>query len=400
MAAGRRITTTSGLSSSPSSPTLAALSDAALAAGSLAPPLADGDGVDAGALVSRSARMQFPFYGLSGEAVRLEVRKVRTMGAKVVTAGLAAPDTVIGYVDLSSIDLQMTATHRLPLLAVVDRRGVGGIGEANVEAVTALLSRDGDRPFVHVRTEYRRFRRTEIASSGAGGGGGGSSSIAASAAFGCGNGAAPLISSARRRQQQQQQQGLAASATSAFFGMTGSASSSFAGTSSDAVAASAAAAAAALTPSQLFYSNSLSSPSFGLSSRGGGAGSLLGGLLMVHVVRGDGLLAADLDGLSDPFVTLRIGRSVAATQIIFGSLSPKWDRTVYLNVESAARDVLEVSVFDYDRFSTNDFLGRLRIGVVDVVTEGGECAPRPYPLEGQGTVTLGLKLLQFEATNE
>ncbi|CAG5117897.1 unnamed protein product, partial [Candidula unifasciata] len=91
--------------------------------------------------------------------------------------------------------------------------------------------------------------------------------------------------------------------------------------------------------------------------------------LNVHVIQARNLRPRDLNGLSDPFVKLYLlpGRgqeNKRRTKHIPRTLNPEWHQTVMF--QDVARlelqnKVLEVTVWDYDRFKTNDFLGELII---------------------------------------
>ena len=48
------------------------------------------------------------------------------------------------------------------------------------------------------------------------------------------------------------------------------------------------------------------------------------GTLVVHIVRAEGLLSADSNGKSDPFVKLRIGGHKEQTKVIKKTLAPNW----------------------------------------------------------------------------
>lgn len=78
--------------------------------------------------------------------------------------------------------------------------------------------------------------------------------------------------------------------------------------------------------------------------------------LMVRVARAAGLRPADTNGLSDPYVTLRVRELVARTQVCQETLSPVWDRTFILPVDDVSA-VLELDVIDKDVITADDVLG-------------------------------------------
>uniref|UniRef100_A0A8K9WRX0 Protein piccolo n=1 Tax=Oncorhynchus mykiss TaxID=8022 RepID=A0A8K9WRX0_ONCMY len=91
------------------------------------------------------------------------------------------------------------------------------------------------------------------------------------------------------------------------------------------------------------------------------------GNLIVHVLQARNLAPRDNNGYSDPFVKVYLlpgrgaenkRRSKQAGQ----SLNPEWNQTViYKNIhlEQLRKKLLEVSVWDYDKCSSNDFLGEV-----------------------------------------
>ena len=85
----------------------------------------------------------------------------------------------------------------------------------------------------------------------------------------------------------------------------------------------------------------------------------------VRVVRATGLMAADKDGASDPYVTVeslfggdgsRHRWKQAKTSVKNGTLEPEWDETLELSVFDAEVP-LSLAVWDHDRIGKNDFLG-------------------------------------------
>ncbi|XP_020840123.2 protein piccolo-like [Phascolarctos cinereus] len=102
------------------------------------------------------------------------------------------------------------------------------------------------------------------------------------------------------------------------------------------------------------------------------------GNLIVHVLQARNLVPRDNNGYSDPFVKVYLlpGRGQVMvvqnasaeykrrTKYVQKSLNPEWNQTViYKNIsmEQLKKKTLEVTVWDYDRFSSNDFLGEVLI---------------------------------------
>ena len=101
------------------------------------------------------------------------------------------------------------------------------------------------------------------------------------------------------------------------------------------------------------------------------------GQLLVHVIEARNLRAADASGFSDPYVSLKVKapkgrgnrslRTTKYTYYISQNLNPKWDNQRFLFTLPATASKhptaysLHLQVFDYDMFSTPDFLGHVEV---------------------------------------
>ncbi|KAJ8374009.1 hypothetical protein SKAU_G00045890 [Synaphobranchus kaupii] len=117
------------------------------------------------------------------------------------------------------------------------------------------------------------------------------------------------------------------------------------------------------------------------------------GNLIVHVLQARNLAPRDNNGYSDPFVKVYLlpGRGAEnkrRTKHMQKSLNPEWNQTViYKNIhlEQLKKKTLEVTVWDYDRFSSNDFLGEVLIDLSN--TTQLDNTPRWFPLKEQNEGT-------------
>ncbi|KPP72928.1 protein piccolo-like [Scleropages formosus] len=113
------------------------------------------------------------------------------------------------------------------------------------------------------------------------------------------------------------------------------------------------------------------------------------GNLIVHVLQARNLAPRDNNGYSDPFVKVYLlpGRGAEnkrRTKHAQKSLNPEWNQTViYKNIhlEQLKKKTLEVTVWDYDRSSSNDFLGEVLIDLSN--TAQLDNTPRWFPLKEQ-----------------
>ncbi|KAG0640302.1 hypothetical protein HOY80DRAFT_959482 [Tuber brumale] len=112
------------------------------------------------------------------------------------------------------------------------------------------------------------------------------------------------------------------------------------------------------------------------------------GVLVVHIHSAEAVKAADLNGKSDCYVTLsylKFAKPLWSTRIIFGDLSPVWDETAVLLVnadEVKASEMLSVELWDSDRFTVDDMVGKTDVDVTDLVRNRGKVYKRRDSLRG------------------
>eukprot|EP00118_Oscarella_pearsei_P008329 m.42288 g.42288 ORF g.42288 m.42288 type:complete len:1180 (+) comp33347_c0_seq6:187-3726(+) len=95
------------------------------------------------------------------------------------------------------------------------------------------------------------------------------------------------------------------------------------------------------------------------------------GQLQILVKRARSLAPMDANGLSDPFVKCYLlpdksKSTKQKTKTVFKNVNPVWEEVLTVKnvtLESLRYRVLEVSVWDYDRGSSNDFIGGARLGL-------------------------------------
>jgi hypothetical protein len=77
------------------------------------------------------------------------------------------------------------------------------------------------------------------------------------------------------------------------------------------------------------------------------------------VVAAKGLPAADRGGTSDPYVQIHLNGVTLKTKVIKKTLDPQWDETLEFAAGSFnTTDMMQVEVYDWDRFSKNHLLAR------------------------------------------
>jgi len=88
--------------------------------------------------------------------------------------------------------------------------------------------------------------------------------------------------------------------------------------------------------------------------------------LLVRVVEARGLPGVHLNGSSDPFVKLKLGKRRAKTAVVKRSLAPAWDEE-FSFLGGDVTEELVVSVLNEDKYFSNDLLGLVRLPLSKVM---------------------------------
>ncbi|KAF9937275.1 hypothetical protein BGZ65_001612, partial [Modicella reniformis] len=81
----------------------------------------------------------------------------------------------------------------------------------------------------------------------------------------------------------------------------------------------------------------------------------------IHVLQARGLAVKDSNGMSDPYVKIRIGGHSFTTQYIPKTLNPVWDASFEFDIETqSVPDQVNLMFWDKDRFTKDDFMGVAR----------------------------------------
>uniref|UniRef100_A0A672HNS7 Multiple C2 domains, transmembrane 2b n=1 Tax=Salarias fasciatus TaxID=181472 RepID=A0A672HNS7_SALFA len=117
------------------------------------------------------------------------------------------------------------------------------------------------------------------------------------------------------------------------------------------------------------------------------------GFLQIKVIRAADLLAADLNGKSDPFCVLELANNRLQTHTVYKSLNPEWNQVFTLPVRDV-HDALLVTLFDEDGDKAPDFLGKVAIPLLSI--RRGQQITFPLRKEDLGRLTKGSITLELE----
>ncbi|TKA51956.1 hypothetical protein B0A53_05040 [Rhodotorula sp. CCFEE 5036] len=124
------------------------------------------------------------------------------------------------------------------------------------------------------------------------------------------------------------------------------------------------------------------------------------GVFMITIHHAQGLSAQDDNGKSDPYVVIaysKFGKPLYSTRIVPEDLNPVWEQTAFILVsadEVRAAEKLSIQLWDWDKLSADDLVGRVQVPIHDLMLKPDEMHHRTDKLMGfedademSGTVT-------------
>lgn len=102
------------------------------------------------------------------------------------------------------------------------------------------------------------------------------------------------------------------------------------------------------------------------------------GILWVDIKKAIGLSKQDRRGSSDAYITLafsKYGKPMYSTRVIMDDLNPIWNEqtAILVNAEHIkAGENLSVELWDSDRFTADDCVGKVEIPIQDLMKEPGK----------------------------
>lgn len=84
--------------------------------------------------------------------------------------------------------------------------------------------------------------------------------------------------------------------------------------------------------------------------------------LTVRVIEARNLPPTDLNGLSDPYVRLQLGKQRFRTKVVKKTLNPTWGEEFSFRVDDLDEELM-ISVLDEDKYFNDDFVGQVKIPI-------------------------------------
>ncbi|XP_053492193.1 extended synaptotagmin-1 [Ictalurus furcatus] len=98
------------------------------------------------------------------------------------------------------------------------------------------------------------------------------------------------------------------------------------------------------------------------------------GVLRIHLLEGQNLIPKDnlmggmVKGKSDPYIIINIGSSTFKSRVIKDTLNPTWNEMYEVVLTDLPGQDLSLEIFDKDIDMKDDFMGRLKIKLSDIIT--------------------------------
>ncbi|CCO32297.1 Meiotically up-regulated gene 190 protein [Rhizoctonia solani AG-1 IB] len=116
--------------------------------------------------------------------------------------------------------------------------------------------------------------------------------------------------------------------------------------------------------------------------------TLATGVFLITIHHAESLSAQDRNGRSDPYIVLayaKFGKPLYSTRIVMGDLNPVYEETAALLLtqdEIKAEEDLSVMLWDSDKRSADDLIGRVQIPVKELISKPNEVIRRTDKLVG------------------
>lgn len=94
--------------------------------------------------------------------------------------------------------------------------------------------------------------------------------------------------------------------------------------------------------------------------------------LLLRVIEARNIPGNDQNGLSDPYVKVKMGKQKFKTKVVKKCLNPSWCEEFTFRVEDFKEEELVVSVMGEDKYFNDDFVGQVKINTSQVFEADGK----------------------------
>jgi len=118
--------------------------------------------------------------------------------------------------------------------------------------------------------------------------------------------------------------------------------------------------------------------------------------IQITIVKGNNLAAKDSNGLSDPYVIVKLGEESFKTKTIMKTLSPVWQETAVFTVSADIDELVPVKFIcmDWDKTSKDDYMGEFQVFLRDLLESEDQVPHLLASTTGEyvtGTITISCK---------
>eukprot|EP01095_Lingulamoeba_sp_RSL-Kostka_P005700 TRINITY_DN1723_c0_g1_i2.p1 TRINITY_DN1723_c0_g1~~TRINITY_DN1723_c0_g1_i2.p1 ORF type:complete len:371 (-),score=131.29 TRINITY_DN1723_c0_g1_i2:107-1219(-) len=93
--------------------------------------------------------------------------------------------------------------------------------------------------------------------------------------------------------------------------------------------------------------------------------------ITITLIAAQNLAAKDMSGTSDPYIEVKLQNNeekvLYKSKKIMKNLNPKWSES--FTIDGDKNSVIIFDLFDWDRFSKDDFLGRVCVSIADIIND-------------------------------
>jgi len=117
--------------------------------------------------------------------------------------------------------------------------------------------------------------------------------------------------------------------------------------------------------------------------------------LELRCISGRNLMAADSNGLSDPYIEACLGsKKKQKTKVIKKTLDPNWNQLLTFEVHNPDIEPVHITVLDKDLFKS-DYLGEITVDISDLIEGYEKIITCKLTRATRGEITIGLKAVNW-----